>query len=139
MSPRSAATLLLATVLASCHVRDSSVGEFRGVGRGWQVRWKIRPAPALTTGQSVRVLANAGECKPIGYVTGSIVRRGIRTADMDHAQLAASLDRNAAIAEARNLTGANGGDAVTIDAHETVETGREVVLLVHGRAFRCAQ
>lgn len=138
MSGRS---VLLALALVCGCVRNSSVGDVRGVGGGWQLVLKVRPAPALVAGKGVRVVdaAGAASCRVIGYVTGATARKGIRGADMDRAALAASLDREGAVVDARNLTGAHGGDALVLDAEETVETGREVGLFVHGRALRCAR
>lgn len=133
--------LVLALSVAGGCVRNSTVGDVRGVGGGWQLVLEVRPAPALVAGKGVRVVdsTRAASCRVIGYVTGAIARKGIRGADMDRAALAASLDRDGAVADARNLTGAHGGDALVLDAEETVETGREVGLFVHGRALRCAR
>jgi hypothetical protein len=134
-------TLALLGALAGGCVRNSSVADLRGVGGGWQFYLQVKPPPMLEAGKTVRVVdsASASSCRVIGYVSGATARHGIRAADMDRAALVETLSREAAVTDARNLTGTHGGDAVVFDAEETIETGREVGLLVHGRALRCSR
>jgi hypothetical protein len=138
---RSAIAIVVVCSLAGGCVRNSSVADVRGMGGGWQLTLQVKPPPMLEAGKAVRIVdaGTAATCRVIGYVSGVTARHGIRAADMDRAALVATLSRDAAVTDARNLTGKHGGDAVVFDAEETIETGREVGLLVHGRALRCAR
>jgi hypothetical protein len=130
---------IVLVALAGC-VADSDLGNWRGTGRGLYVAVEPRPDEALTeAGRIVAVVDDraAAACRHIGYVTGIATRRGIRLADQDRAQLVATLSRDGAISNARNLAAAHQADAIAIDADETWETGRAVRYLVHARALRC--
>ncbi len=123
---------LLALALAAC-----AHDEVRGTG---MIVVEPHPDAALSdAGRTVAVLDDraAAACRHVGYVTGVATRRGIRLADQDRAQLVATLSRDGAITDARNLAGAHQADAIAIDADETWETGRAVRYLVHARALRC--
>jgi hypothetical protein len=131
--------IVVACGSAGC-VRNSELADLRGVGPGWQAYVKDRAIPQLSPmGAAVAVLdpATAQTCRHLGDVTGVVTRRGLRPAGADRAGLIATLPRDAAIADARNLAAAHHADAIVIDADEAWETGRAIALFVHGRALRC--
>jgi hypothetical protein len=133
------AVLVLAVSTVGC-VRHNPAADFRGVGRGWVTSARERPdVPLSPAGANVAVLdpAAALHCRHIGDVSGVVSRRGVRPAGADRAGAIATLSRESAIHDARNLAAAHQADAIVIDADELWETGRLLVLFVHGRAVRC--